>query len=68
MTESRAEELRHLARRVLGRDLSAEEALQAEPRLMILAQTIERLEAWQAELGDTPPATTFHLPGEPSDG
>jgi hypothetical protein len=68
MAEPTDEELRRLARRVLGRDLTAEEAAQAAPRLLILSQTMDRLEAWQGELGEVAPATIFQVPTEARDG
>jgi hypothetical protein len=65
MAEPATEELRRLARRVLGRDLTAEEARQAAPRLLVLSQTMDRLEAWQSELGEVAPATIFRVPEAP---
>ncbi|MBC4019314.1 hypothetical protein, partial [Siccirubricoccus deserti] len=64
MSEPVDEELRQVARRVLGRDPTPKEAAQAAPRLLILSQTMDRLEAWQGELGEVAPATIFQVPTE----
>ena len=61
MPEIPMEELRTLARKKFGRELTDAELKLVASRLPSLAQVADRLLQWQSRLGDTEPATTFYI-------
>ena len=62
MSEPSDDELREMARRLLGRDLGAEGDAVLRSRLRNMARVKALLAAWEDRLGETAPRTVTPVP------
>ncbi len=68
MSEPSDDELREMARRLLGRDLDAEGGAVLRSRLRNMARVKALLADWEARLGETAPMTVTPVPVSGDDG
>lgn len=62
MADPTTAELQEMARRVLGREVSAAEAEAHRMRLPYLARTRAMLRDWARRIGECEPATVYRVP------
>ena len=68
MSEPSDDELREMARRLLGRDLEGEGGGVLRARLRNMARVKALLADWEARLGETAPMTVTPVPTPGDDG
>ncbi len=68
MSDPSDDELREMARRLLGRDLDAEGGAVLGTRLRNMARVKALLADWEARLGETAPMTVTPVPVSGDDG